>query len=243
MRNNLMKGLILLLFAFVFQHAGAQEQEQQLPIKQRYIFFPFPMEKNWHVSLGYTLTALPEDVTEEVQLRAPCGDLHALRKISNEWSIDGRLQFQILQNHISIGPRWTKVLNNKLSMSVGDDFAWWFGNLDVASFRTKGQGWINYPNVSLGYRLKKELLVTFKGEALITLSEKTEVGDNSVSKSSVAFNGYSGSFLLEQPFHKKRSIILGFKAQYSNFFWQTWSLFETFDRYIFYPELTIGFIL
>ncbi|MES2892703.1 MAG: hypothetical protein V4725_11835 [Bacteroidota bacterium] len=243
MFNQLMKRLMLSFVVLISAQVFAQDEPQQQPIKQRYVFFPHPMQKNWHVSLGYTLTALPEDITEEVQVRAPAGDLHALRKLSDSWQLDGRIKFQILQNHFSLGPRWVKVINEKLSMSIGDDFAWWFGDLNIGSFKTQGQGWLNYPNVAFGYRLKKELLLTVKAEALIKLSEKTRVGENSVSKSSVAFNGYGANILLEQPFHKRRSIILGFKAQYSNFFWQTWSLFETFDRYIFYPELTIGFIL
>jgi hypothetical protein len=220
------------------------QEEKMPPVQQAYIYFPYPMqEKKWHESIGFALTSLPEDVTEEVQVRAPVGDFHVLRKLNKNFYIDGQIYFQIVQNHISIGPRFARKLSDRFSFSIGDDFAWWFGRLNVASFATKGRGWLNYPNASLGIRMKKNVLLTIKGETIIKLAERYEVGGELLKKNSNQFSGYVGSVIMEQPLYGKKSVTIGFKAMYSNFFWQTWPLFETFDRNIFYPQITVGFIL
>jgi hypothetical protein len=230
----------LFLLFFSLHTVYAQNPE---PLKQSYLFFPYPMDKKWHTSLGATFTNIPDEVTEEARPRVPAGDLHLLRKINSKFAIDGRLNFQVIQNHISVGPRFIHVLNDRLSFSIGDDIAWWFGYFNFSSFDTKANGWINYPNVSVGYKMKKQLLVTLKGEAMITLYERSTVGKQSVATSGLEWNGYAGSLILEQPLYKNKSFILGFKGQYTNFFWQTWPLFPTFNKTIFYPEVIAGFVL
>ena len=213
-------------------------------INQPYLFFPYPMqEKKWHVSIGYTMTALPQDVVEEVQVRAPLIDLHTLRKLSKSFTLDGRFQTQIVQTRFVIGLRWAHILNDRVSISVGDDIAWWHGKLEVASFDTKANGWQNYPNASFGLRFKEKVLLTLKGEALMNLGYTTSIAKDITEKQGFQFSGWGGSIILEQPFTKKIDMTIGFRGQYTDFFWQTWSLFETFDRRIFYPELIVGFIL
>jgi hypothetical protein len=215
-----------------------------VPVHKGYLFFPSSLkDKKWHTSLGYTLTGFPEEITEEVQLRVPAGDFHVLRQIYKGFYIDGRVNFQIVQNHFSLGPRWAYDITNRLSFSVGDDFAWWFGTLNIESFRTKANGWMNYPNISLGYRLKKELLLTLKEEAIFSLSYQTKVGDQKLDYSGNQFVGWATSIYLEQPFYGKNHLTLGFRGQYTKFYWQTWSLFATFNRYLFYPEIVVGFVL
>ncbi|HEX2607865.1 MAG TPA: hypothetical protein VHK91_10815 [Flavisolibacter sp.] len=243
--NHLLRTFVLsLVLVLTTRILHAQEKkERRARVPHKYLFFPYPLDKNWHVSLGFTLTTMPEDITEEVQIRAPAGDFHVLRKLGKGFYLDGRVNFQVLQNHISIGPRWAKVLNDRFSVSVGDDMAWWFGNLNVSGFNTKAHGWLNYPNASIGYRFKKQVLMTLKGEASITLSDESRVGEQLLENNRTRFNGVGGTILIEQPFYKNKSIILGFKGQYTNFYWQTWPLFETFDRTIFYPEIIVGFIL
>jgi hypothetical protein len=85
--------------------------------------------------------------------------------------------------------------------------------------------------------------MTLKGEALISINSKTTIAKEIVETKGSEFSGWAGSFILEQPLGKKSHIITGFRAQYTNFFWQTWPLFETFDRRIFYPEIIVSFIL
>ena len=219
-------------------------QKNRSPLNQSYIFFPYPLVgKNWHSSIGFTLTNMPEDITEEVQLRVPAGDYHVLRRLPKGFYLDGRISFQVLQNHFSVGGRWSHILNDRFSFSVGDDMGWWFGILDVASFKTKASGWINYPNLSLGYRVRNQMLLTLKAEAMVNLYYHSKVGEQILEDKNSQFVGWSGSLYLEQPLYKKKNFLLGLTFRYTKFFWQTWSLYSTFDRYLFYPEITVGFIL
>ena len=77
----------------------------------------------------------------------------------------------------------------------------------------------------------------------MNLGVQTYTGDVTVKSDERLFSGGSVTLALEQPFYKKKSLTLGFRAIYTNFFWQTWSLFENFDRNIFYPQIIIGLIL
>ena len=68
-----------------------------------YIFFPSPLiGKAWHSSIGFTLTEMPVDITEEAQFRAPAIDFHVLRRLGKGYYLDGRINSQIVQNHTVI---------------------------------------------------------------------------------------------------------------------------------------------
>jgi len=230
------------LVSVLFKSEDAVAQDT-LRVQQPYLFFPYPMQNKWQVSLGFTLTGMPEDVTEEVQVKAPVFDVHAIRRISKSMYLDGRIQTQFIQSYFSAGLRWIPIVRDRISLSVGDDIAWWYGKLNAASFRTNASGWQNTPNASLGYQFNDKVLMTLKGEALLNLKYSTTIAKEIVQTQGFDFSGVAGSIILEQPLGKKSHIITGFRGQYSNFFWQTWPLFETFDRRIFYPEFIVGFVL
>ena len=144
--KHLFSCLIFIGFLFPF----TVHSQDSTRLDQPYLFFPYPMgERKWVVSLGYTMTALPEDVTEEVQVRVPVIDIHAIRKLSGSIYLDGRIQTQVVQSLFSAGFRWAKTISDRISISVGDDIAFWYGSLEVASFNTNANGWQNFPNASL----------------------------------------------------------------------------------------------
>lgn len=210
---------------------------------QKYIFFPYPMDRQWRSSLGLTLTTLPQDITEEQHYRYPAIDYHVLKKVSKNVYLDGRVNVQVFQNLITAGIRWATPLHNRLSLSLGNDIGWWFGSINIYGFNTRGNGFQNFPNASLGYRFNKKLLLTAKGEAIMNLSVNASTGNIPVASNYRLLSGSAFTIALEQPFFAHNSLTLGFRAIYTDFFWQTWSLFEIFDRNIFYPQLIIGVTL
>jgi hypothetical protein len=236
--NWLIKKSAIILLTIPFFVNG---QDYNEAVHQSYLFFPYPMqEKKWHASLGVTFTTIPRVIAEEVQISVPAIDYHVLRKIAKGFYLDGRMNVQILQNHLSLGPRWTYIINNKFSFSLGDDIAWWFGVLNIEGFKTTANGWLNYPSLSAGYRINNGLLLTLKSELLINLYYQSKVADEMASYSHQAFSGWATGIILEQPFYKKTNFILGFRAIQTKFFWQTWCLFKTFKPKLFYPEFTMG---
>ena len=210
---------------------------------QRFIFFPNAMHKTWSSSLGFTFTTLPQAITEETHISVPAIDFHVLRRAGQNFNLDARTFIQVLQNHISVGFRWVHSPSDKLRISFGDDLAGWVGWIKIQTINTRGYGILNYPNFSMGYKFDDELLFTFKAELLLNFYQRFFVGEQVIEENPELYSGEAFSIALEQPFFKDTWITLGFRAMYSNFFWQAWSLFEDYDRNIFYPQLTAAFIL
>lgn len=210
---------------------------------QRFVFFPGTMNRPWSTSLGLTFTTTPREITEETHISIPAIDFHAVKRTGKNFNLDIRVLSQILQNHASLGIRWTHPLSKKFSISAGDDAAVWVGWIEIETINSRGYGILNYPNASVGYRFDDKLLLTIKGELLLNLYQKFIVGEQEVIEMPHVYSGEAFSITLEQPFFQDKWIILGFRVMYSNFFWQAWSLFEDYDRNIFIPQLTAALIL
>ncbi len=206
------------------------------------IYYPsLPPEKQWQVSVGLIQITPPKELTEEAWVRAPAFDLHALYGLSPEFALDGRAISQVVQNHFSVGGRWAHPMG-KFAIGAGYDVAYWFGFLNVASFDSKAHGWLNYPSVTIGYNTGDVRLIG-KAEAILDLYQKSSIGENEVHSDQNKLVGWSFTLAMEQPFWKNTELTLGFRATYTKFHWMTWALFSTFDQYLFYPEIIIGFIL
>ncbi len=243
-----MQGKLSRIFFILFFTAGftatSFAQDTSFNPKHAAIFFPYPMYKEkWRSSIGFTLLTTPEDITEEVRLRVPCGDYRVLRRINDQFILDGRLWFQVLQNHLSTGVHFIQPLNKQLYMGAGNDIGFWFGFLKVSGFNSKASGWLNYTNVSIGYKTKKELLITFKAQVSFNLYYKAANGENKYSSAKGFYNGETFTLALEQPFYGKKHLTLAFSTINNYFYWQTWALFYKTNRKVFYPQITVAFIL
>jgi hypothetical protein len=219
--------------------AGKTQEEKE----SAHVFFPAPMKVKWQKSVGITLTTMPLEITEEQHFRVPAFDLHVLKKINKSFYLEGRTQIQFLQNLFILGPRWAAKISNRLSFSAGDDLGFWFGFINTGGLKTKGSGWQNYPNLSLGYRCNKNVFLTVKAESMMKFNVNTYAGKTKVDSKYRLFSGSSYTLAVEQPFYGKKSITLGFRAAYTDFFWQTWTLFEPYDRNLFFPQFIVGLIL
>lgn len=210
---------------------------------KRFIFFPNAMHKAWTSSLGFTFTTTAQPVTEETHISVPAIDFHVLRRAGPNFNLNARAQIQVLQNHLSAGFRWVHSASDKFSISAGDDLAGWVGWIKIETINTRGYGILNYPNFSIGYKFDEELLLTLKAELLLNFYQRFFVGEQVIEQNPELYCGQAFTMALEQPLFKDIWVTLAFRVMYSNFFWQAWSLFESYDRNIFYPELTAAFIL
>lgn len=229
-------GLGLLLFSLPCTPACGQEAGYP------FIYYPSPLaEHAWQVSVGFTLVQPPKEFTEEIRIGAPAFDGHALYGLPSHFALDGRAIAQVVQNHFSLGARWTYPLGD-FAVGAGYDVAFWFGFLNVEGFDTRANGWMNYPSVTVGYNTGEVRLI-LKAEAILDLRHRTSAGDNEISSDTDRLAGGSYMFAIEQPFWGSTHLTLGFRATYTKFDWMTWSFFSTFDRYLFHPEIIVGFIL
>lgn len=235
-----MKTKILTIILLIAHHLCAQEGTTP---GLKYVYFPQTPAKNWQTSVGFTATTMPRDITEELHYRVPAADLHVLKKIAGNLYADGRAQVQVIQNMVSLGPRLAVPLNDRLSLSLGNDFAFWFGNINIQFVKTKGRGFQNTPNFSLGYRFNKSVLLTVKAESIMNFGISTRAGETDVASDYRLFSGSAYSIMLEQPFAGSKAMTLGFRATYTDYHWQTWTLFESFDRNLFFPQFIVGILL
>jgi len=87
------------------------------------------------------------------------------------------------------------------------------------------------------------LLITFKAQVSFNLYYQSVNGENKFSSARGYYNGETFTLALEQPFYGKKHLTLAFSTINNYFYWQTWALFYKTNRKVFYPQLTVGFIL
>lgn len=225
--------------------SGAAAQEPERWPLQPSIYFPqAPIPHTWRKSIGAVFTTTPPELTEEIRVSVPAIDVNVQRGLTKKLFIATRLQTQIIQSNLGVGLHWATPLTERLFLSAGYDVTGWVGALSVKDvFNSKAYGVQSFPNLSVGYKLTRDLRITAKGEAIIDIYYRSQVGSLAVVYDRRAINGVAFGFVLEQPLYNQRHVSVGFRAAYSNFNWQLWSLFDTFDRNLFYPQIIFGFIL
>lgn len=194
-------------------------------------------------SLGISFSKIPTDIVEEAaSYRWPLFifDLHY--GLPENFLLAGKVNTQIVTNHISVGGKWVYDVTPRFHASIGYDLAYWFGQLKQYGFNNRGHGWINYPNLTLGYDFGS-LALTLKSEASYVTSIAASADDIEVSSTMNFFNGVSFTLYLEQPLWKDNNLILGFRMNYLKFFYPEWLLFPTFNKYYYIPDLEVGFRL
>lgn len=242
-----------LLFCLLVLTATAQRrvlpashpQAIDAAVRQPAIYFPqAPRPGEWRKSIGAVFTTTPPALTEEVRIQVPAVDFNLQRGLSTHFFVVSRLQTQFVQSNLSLGLRYATPLTDRIFLSIGNDIHGWAGVLKIKDvFNSQAYGLQNIPSLSVGYRLTRELQLTLKGEVIADLYYRSQVGSLAIDYTGRRFNGGAFSAVLEQPFYGNRHVSLGFRAAYSNFNWQFWSLYDTFDRNIFYPQVIFGFIL
>ncbi|MGF7218547.1 hypothetical protein GGR92_004724 [Spirosoma lacussanchae] len=209
------------------------------------IYFPqAPRPGEWRKSIGLIFTSTPPEITEEIRLLVPAIDVNLQHGLSKNWYLSARLQTQLVQSNLALGVRYATPVTEKLYAGLGIDGIGWFGALNIKDvFNSQAGGLEAIPHATLGYRLTRDLQLTFRTEAIMDLYYRSTVGPLAVEYDQRRLNGVAFTFALEQPFYKQQHVTLGLRAAYSNFNWQFWSLYDTFERDFFYPQLFFGFIL
>lgn len=233
------KRLVLLnLFCWLISTAGFGQNNAQ-----QFVIYPADAGKKWQAAYGLSFMTTPRAITEEFHRRIPAGELIALKKLAGGLYLNPRLRFQFIQNEFILNAGYILCNKEKWGMAAECGGSIWAGILKAEAFDRKSYGFMCYPSIKGGYKLRKDLLLTIKFEALLNLKRFDIAGKISQSIPSPLYSGEAASFYIEQPFFKKTSIILGFRAMYCDFYWQTWSLIETFEGKIFYPEVLIELML
>ena len=183
--------------------SSAEAQPTERWPRQPEIYFPeAPVPGKWRKSIGVVFTTTPPELTEEVRVSVPAIDFNFQRGLTQHMFFAGRFQTQFLQNNLGLGLRWATPLTDRLFWSAGLDLTGWIGGLKIKDvFNSQAYGVEALPNLSVGYRLTRDLRLTVKSEAILDLYYRSQVGSLAVVRNSREVNGVAFTFMLEQPFY------------------------------------------
>ncbi len=203
----------------------------------------FPHQyRQWgfQVAAGLLMVKPPMDLLENA-IQAPLVNIHMTFGLPWRLSLEGDVQTIVVSNQFSLGPRIGYGYRN-FYFNAGWDVAWVYGQLRQIGFDNRAKVWLHYPNLSVGYKLKR-MAFTLRGEAVFVAKLTETSGGNEVSVSRNFYNGFTVGFYLEQRLWKNHVFIFGLKDNYEKYYWPTWMLFTTFNRYYHIPELSFMWIL
>ena len=239
-------GQILILSALIMAKTLpflAQESfnDSTFSIASSAIHFPHNFETSrLKLSAGFSMVRPPKDMLETA-VQAPLINFHATYSLPWHLSLEGDLTTILVSNQLSIGPGLTFATGN-FGFKAGYNIAYVAGFLNQFGFDNSTRAWINYPNVSIGYKLNK-MAFTLKAESVLVSYVSTSSGDNELTLYRNFFNGYTGALYIEQRLHRNRVFVIGFKDSYVKYYWPTWMVFSTFNRFYNIPELYFSWIL
>lgn len=226
-----------LLFGIFFLHSLGISAESGAD----FIYFPKEYsEWEFNSEAGLALTLIPRALAEEEIRQIPLLDFRARLGFPYNFSLNARVSSVYLSNQCALGFEYSYTLG-KISVSIGDDIAFWYGAADIDGFDVDAYGWMNYPHVSAGYDFN-DFYLSLKAEALLITEQSTSVGGTELNSRKNSFAGSAFSLAIEQPFWNDNDFLIGIKLNYTKKLYQSWLAFPTFDDRLLYPEFLIGFI-
>ena len=239
--------MILLAFLYIQPcHTQDKASADTFDITGHTLRFPDNLKRwQFRIGVGLLVTKPPMDIIE-TSLQAPMINANMVFGLPWKFSFVGDITTIIVSNQLSFGLRIGSVFGN-FAINAGWDFAWVYGQFRPAGFDNVTKAWLYYPNLSLGYKLKK-MAFSLKAEAVYVSSIEQLIGKTVatgivVSKYTNYLNGFTCAFYVEQRLWKNNALIIGLKDSYIKYYWPTWMLFSTFNRFYHIPEFSLMLIL
>lgn len=233
-----MFSLVVMIFSSIISFG------QDKLVSKDYFSLPTSLGANQfkHI-ISISSASLPEDFIEEASdfLKAPLFGYSAQYGLPSNFIAFGNVSTNIITWQMTLGAKWFHSFD-EFSFSLGYDIAYLYGQLKQYGFNSKVSGWMNYPNITLGYEFNNMAFSLITEATLVT--SMTEYQDDIKTSSDYnEFTGVAFTLVLEQPLWKDRYLTIGIKMNYSNFYYPAWAAYETFDKYYWIPEFKVGLVL
>ncbi len=233
--------IVVLLFLMSSVIAQEKGKTDTFNITGHTMRFPqHPSKWGFRIAAGLSMVKPPKDLLENA-IQAPLVNIHMVFGLPWKFSLEGDVTTIVVSNQMALGPRLGFSVKD-FSFNIGYDMAFVYGQLRQFGFDNNTKVWIGYPNISLGYKLKK-MAFTLKMEAVTLINVVQSSGENDIVRTKNYFNGFTAAVYIEQRLWKDHIFIIGFKDNYEKFYWPTWMLFTTFNRFYHIPELSFSWIL
>lgn len=204
-------------------------------------FYPDKLEQ-FHFKSDFDVLfgRVPFDVVEEMQtFRWPLFTVRGLMGLPENFVVEGTVSTDFVMFSGTMGPKWRYDFTERLHGYVGIDAMVFGGRVNQGQFNQSASGWLTYPNLALGYQFG-DVTVTLKGEINYLISVSGRSGNIEVSYLNNAFNGGTLSAYVEQPLWKDNYVIIGTRFNVIKFYYPTWILAPTFDKFYMVPEFVLG---
>jgi hypothetical protein len=199
-------------------------------------------KREWglQVGTGLTLTKLPTEIVEEEINQSPMINVSCRFDTPSKFWMFAQLKSNYIANYFVLGGNYT-IINDRWSVSIGNDIAVWFGHVEFGDFSLKARGLITYPNITIGLDMD-DFFLSLKTELqhsmMLTDVDGAYFGNTQENRPGLGF-----TIAIEQPFWNDNWVIIGVKLNYTSFYYQTWLSYSTLDEYLLFPELIFTFIL
>ena len=239
--------MILLTFLFLEPcHSKDKARTDTFDIAGHTLRFPGNLKPlRFRIGAGFLVAQPPLDIIE-TSLQAPLVNVSMCFALPWKFSLVGDITTIVVSNQLSFGARIGTGLKN-LAFNAGWDFAWVYGQFRSEGFDNVTKAWLYYPNVSFGYKLKK-MAFTIKVEAVYVSSIQQLTGKTAATGTLLCsynnyLNGFTFACYIEQRLWNNNVLIIGLKDNFVKYYWPTWMLFSTFNRFYHIPEFSLMLIL
>ena len=194
----------------------------------------------WKNFFSVTLAKLPKDAIEEASdiIYAPLLNYKTKVGLGYGFSVNGGFNTNVITLHFFAGVDWSYSFD-RVTLGLGGSSAYFAGKLNAFGFDSKIKGLLGNNHYLLGIAFDKYTL-TFKLEQTIKFLI-TQFADNlDVTEEQNIIAGFGFSVAIEQPLWKDNFLAIEFKANLTRFYYPTWLVFSSYERYNFIPEVIIG---
>jgi hypothetical protein len=183
---------------------------------------------------------VPYDVVEENQtFRWPLFSLRGLVGLPENFAVEATVSTNIVNWNFVAGPKWRYAFTDRFKAYLGADVSFFTGNLNAGQIDQSANGWSGAPGLTLGYSFG-DVSLTLKGELNYVFSLSSQTGDVETDRATGFDNGWTVSGFVEQPLWGDNYIIVGLRMNHVKFYYQTWLLAPTFDKFYYVPEALLG---
>ncbi|MEN8193748.1 MAG: hypothetical protein ABFS12_13075 [Bacteroidota bacterium] len=234
---------IYIIFLFFYSTIALTSFAQSDVIKGSFVH-PSIMELNeYKHEFSLVLAKLPEDAIESTSawIYAPLFTYSAKYGLPYAFNLKGGFSSNIITYQLRTGLQWGYNFN-RITFSINSDAAYWFGRLNRFGFNSEVSAWSGYSNLSLGIEFDKFTL-TIQTESEYIISIKQKADDVVTNNKNSYLAGSSFAIFIEQPAWGDNYMTLGIRFNYTNLYWPAWAVFPSWDRYMYIPEVIIGFVL
>jgi hypothetical protein len=220
--------------------AGRAQAETPAPAKTGYLVYPEgPGIGRWRIAAGASMDILPRRLVEAEQRVLP--KLTGAFRIGLPWGLSAGAELSaiVVSNELRVFLAWAHCIGD-VCFDVHDRAGMTYGTIGVQGFDAVEWGAVNMPGVSIGVPMGN-VRFTIGWEALLVHSQHVKVGDATLSRAALSYQGFQIPFVVENMLGNGQVIYYGVTLLSAQPNYQLWLAFSDSERKQVYPRFVAGY--